>query len=59
VTQHDRKPRDLAELTEAVLKPANIKLPELRPGERYFFDPKQGLYGTLMIEQPAPQGKLP
>jgi len=55
VTRHDRKPRDFLELNEHVLKPAGIVLPQLREGERYIFDPKQGQYGTLLVEQPAPK----
>ena len=51
-TQNDRPPRDLAEFTEQILKPANIKLPELAEGESYFFDSKEGRHGTLMIRKP-------
>jgi hypothetical protein len=54
VTTHNRKPRDFIELNEHVLKPAGMVLPQLRPGEKYVFDPKQGQYGTLLVEQPPP-----
>lgn len=56
-TQHERAPRDYKEFTEVIINPANIKLPELRPGERYIFDPKQGPHGTLLIEQRTEQPK--
>jgi len=57
VTTHNRKPRDFNELNEHVLQPAGMVLPQLRPGEKYVFDPKQGQYGTLLVEQPPPQPK--
>ncbi|MCE9554516.1 MAG: hypothetical protein K8T91_14240 [Planctomycetes bacterium] len=52
-TQHERAPRDYKEFTEVIVKPTGIKLPELRPGERYNFYPKEGPHGTLVVEQPA------
>lgn len=52
-TQHERAPRDYKEFTEVIVKPASIRLPELRPGERYNFYPKEGPHGTLVVEQSA------
>jgi hypothetical protein len=49
--QNDRPPKDFAEFTQEILNPANITLPALNPGDSYFFDPKQGDHGVLMIRK--------
>ncbi len=46
-----RKPKDFQEVQKEILKPAAIKLPELKPGETYFFDASKGPDGTLMVRK--------
>ena len=46
-----RKPKDFQEVQKEILKPAAIKLPELKPGETYFFDASKGPNGTLMVRK--------
>ncbi len=46
-----RKPMDFQEVQKEILKPAAIKLPELKPGETYFFDASKGPDGTLMVRK--------
>jgi len=45
-----RAPRDQKEFMEQIIKANQIKLPELRAGERYVYDPKTE---QLMVERPA------
>ena len=49
--EHDRNPKDWDEFEREILKPANIRLPDLPSGEKYTYDGKQG---ELMVERPAP-----
>lgn len=44
---HDRYPRDWDEFEQEILKPANIQLPELPAGKKYYYDPQQGV---LMVQ---------
>jgi len=46
-----RKPKNFQEVQKEILKPAAIKLPELKPGDTYFFDTNQGPNGTLMVRK--------
>ncbi len=46
-----RKPKDFQEVQKEILKPVAIKLPELKPGETYFFDASKGPDGTLMVRK--------
>ena len=46
-----RKPKNFEEFEKKILKPAAIKLPALKAGDTYFFDPKRGRYGELMIRE--------
>ncbi len=46
-----RKPKDFQEVQKEILKPVAIKLPELKPGETYFFDASKGPNGTLMVRK--------
>jgi hypothetical protein len=43
-------PQSYEELVEKVIKPCGIKLPELRPGDKYVYDP---MTEQLMIQHPA------
>ena len=53
---HDRYPKDYEEFDREILKPAQIKLPELPPGQKYHYDPEKG---ELQIEVPEEQGATP
>ena len=46
-----RKLKNFQEVQKEILKPAAIKLPELKPGDTYFFDTNQGPNGTLMVRK--------
>ncbi len=50
--QHGKPPQTHDEFVKEILDPANIKLPKLRDGERYRFDPSRGPLGELMVEKP-------
>jgi len=45
-----RAPRDQKEFMEQIIKANQIRLPDLRAGERYVYDPKTE---ELMVERPA------
>jgi len=46
---YERYPKTLEEFQKEILDPSGIKLPELKEGCRYFYDPETG---KLMIEEP-------
>lgn len=50
-TLHGKPPQTHKEFMKEIIKKGKIKLPELRDGERYQFDPDEGPFGTLMIER--------
>lgn len=45
--QHGEFPKSHEEFEEKIIKPNNIKLPDLQPGDEYIFDPEKG---ELMVE---------
>ncbi len=40
--QHGRYPASMQEFEDEILKPQQVKLPELPPGRKYVYDPQQG-----------------
>lgn len=44
-----RNPKDFAEMEKEVLKPRQIKLPRLDPGDEYIYLPKKGRHGEIVI----------
>jgi hypothetical protein len=49
-----RRPRDFAEVEEQVLKPRGIRLPALKIGESYIYDPDEGPDGDILIRSAKP-----
>ena len=47
---HGNFPKTKEEFEREILKPANIKLPELPAGHRYVYDPEKG---ELLVERPG------
>ncbi len=45
-----RRPRDFAEVDAEVLKPRAIRLPTLKVGESYVYDPDEGPDGDIMVK---------
>lgn len=52
--QTGNAPKDFAEYEREVLKPNNMKLPELPPGHTYVFKPNEGEHGELFVKKPRP-----
>lgn len=50
--ENGRRPKDHTEFMERVIKPNNIRLPMLPPGQSYRWDPTQGDKGELMVDRP-------
>ena len=44
--EHNRLPADITEFMDSIVRPNNISLPQLQPGEEYIFD------GELQIRKP-------
>ncbi len=51
--EHNRYPKDMAEFKRAILDPADIRLPDLPPGDHYVYDAKEH---ELMVERQVPGG---
>jgi hypothetical protein len=49
-----RRPKDFAEVEEQVLKPRGIRLPPLKIGEIYIYDPDEGPDGDILIRSTKP-----
>jgi hypothetical protein len=47
--EHNRYPKDWKEFEREILKPADIVLPDLPPGDKYVYDAKEH---ELMVEHP-------
>jgi hypothetical protein len=48
--EHGRFPKTMEEFEEKILKPGQVKLPELPEGHRYVYDPEKG---ELLVEHPG------
>jgi hypothetical protein len=50
--EHGKRPKTHEEFMQQIIRPNNIRLPELPPGQTYRWDPTQGEKGELMVDPP-------